>query len=360
MYEEFLEELRKKYNYTEDLINAIRICIPVMISTYGDEKKVLDLFNNIRIFITKSATKETIDTLEKEVAGKINSHVVFTDNNMYGVKQDPPACYSYREVYDEDMNIIGEARWIMLKDAEYNKEDYMSLFGTPINIPYFLHELNHAYGMQNVVYYKRENKFVIKHGMQITESEFKKNKNTKKYIETLSVDNDIILEEIIAELNTQRQLVILMNKKDYNEVKKVLGAINHVPTLYNDSLMLIGEELEKEIGESRLRDYRENNDFSVVDEFNSTCRKSNISEKYINKEYAWEYLSHKCYDIFQLSVDKYKMSTDEYGQKQLQLIADAFAAIHAYKEAKYGTSSLEKYEELLDKTIGYRQRIMRG
>ena len=284
MYEEFLDELRKKYNYSEDLINAIRICIPVMISTYGNEKKVLDVFSNIRIFVTKDTSKGTIDSIEKQVAGDINEHIIFTDTNTYGLNEDIPACYPYIEVYDENMNIIGEARWIMLKETEYNKDGYMSLFGTTINIPHLLHELNHAYGMQNVVYYKRENNFFIKHGMLIEEKAFARDEKAKKYIERLSVDKDIILEEIFAELNTQKQLVILMNKTDYKEVNDALSAINHVSTLYNDSLMVIGEALEKEIGISRLRDYRENNDFSVVAEFNGTCRNSRISKKYMNKE----------------------------------------------------------------------------
>ena len=53
------------------------------------------------------------------------------------------------------------------------------------------------------------------------------------------------------------------------------------------------------------------------------------------------------------------MSPDENGKRQLKLVVEAFAAIHAYKEAKNGTSSLEKYEELIDNALGPK-RIMRG
>ena len=39
MYQKFLDDLRKKYNYDDNLINAIKISIVAMVDTYG--KKIL-------------------------------------------------------------------------------------------------------------------------------------------------------------------------------------------------------------------------------------------------------------------------------------------------------------------------------
>ena len=54
MYQKFLDDLRKKYNYDDNLINAIKISIVAMVDTYGEENinKILNLFYNTRIFST--------------------------------------------------------------------------------------------------------------------------------------------------------------------------------------------------------------------------------------------------------------------------------------------------------------------
>lgn len=47
------------------------------------------------------------------------------------------------------MDVVGEKRWIVVNDlsGKVNEEGYKKLFDTSINMPYFLHELNHAYAM---------------------------------------------------------------------------------------------------------------------------------------------------------------------------------------------------------------------
>ena len=37
MYQKFLDDLRKKYNSDDNLINAIKISIVAMVDTYGEE-----------------------------------------------------------------------------------------------------------------------------------------------------------------------------------------------------------------------------------------------------------------------------------------------------------------------------------
>lgn len=354
MYEDFLRHIKKKYNYSDSIIYAIRICIPVMVESYGkeNEDKVLRVFENVRIITTDDMSQKHRDEIENEFMSEYNSHVKLIDENPYESTIDPASYYSFRPIFDNNLNVVKEIRWIVTDENRNNNGvGYQKLFGTTINIPYFLHELNHAYAMQNAVYVKNGNRIYNKHGMYINESVFEYNDDTKKYVQTEDINRDIILEEAINEMYTERQLTLLLHKENYDEVKKELKAINHVPSGYEGMLIIIAESLEETIGSEYLKEYRISNDMSVRDMFNKKCSESKITEKYI-KGNAWDYLGEKCFELFRLSEIKYKISIDEYSNRQLKLALEAFAPIHAHNEIKHGTSSLEKYESKIRQLLG--------
>lgn len=86
MHQKFLDDLRKKYNYDDNLINAIKISIVAMVDTYGEENinKILNLFYNTRIFSTGDMSKESRDKIRKTVLGESNSDIVEDLDNVYG------------------------------------------------------------------------------------------------------------------------------------------------------------------------------------------------------------------------------------------------------------------------------------
>ena len=270
MYQKFLDDLRKKYNYDDNLINAIKISIVAMVDTYGEENinKILNLFYNTRIFSTGDMSKESRDKIRKTVLGESNSDIVEDLDNVYGTNIDPGAFYSYEAIYDENMDVVGEKRWIVVNDlsGKVNEEGYKKLFDTSINMPYFLHELNHAYAMQTPIYEKNNNEITSKHGMFKNTIKYDISTDNKKHVK--DIDNQgIITEEMINEMYTQRQLIKILNKSKYEEVENELNNINHVSTSYNSLLIMFANELENLIGKERLSDYREKNDFSVIKEF---------------------------------------------------------------------------------------------
>lgn len=359
MYQKFLDDLRKKYNYDDNLINAIKISIVAMVDTYGEENinKILNLFYNTRIFSTGDMSKESRDKIRKTVLGESNSDIVEDLDNVYGTNIDPGAFYSYEAIYDENMDVVGEKRRIVVNDlsGKVNEEGYKKLFNTSINMPYFLHELNHAYAMQTPIYEKNNNEITSKHGMFKNTIKYDISTDNKKHVK--DIDNQgIITEEMINEMYTQRQLIKILNKSKYEEVENELNNINHVSTSYNSLLIMFANELENLIGKERLSDYREKNDFSVIKEFNDIVKNSEIAKKYIGTTDAFEYFSSKCYELFDLSLHKYQMDIDKYKLESYKIMVDVFAPICAYKEVKYGTSNLEKYENSREEYLGTEEK----
>ena len=354
MYEEFLNHIKEKYNYSDSIIHAIRICIPALVDEYGkdSEDKVLKLFEDVRIITTNDMSTKHQKEIENEFMKDYNHHVVMIENNPYEDTIDPEAYYSFRPIFDDSLNVVNEMRWIVVDENKNNNGvGYQKLFGTPINIPNFLHELNHAYAMQNAVYVKTGNRIYNKHGMYINEMVFEYDEETKQYVQTEDINYDILLEEAINEMYTERQLATLLHKESYDEVRKELNTINHVTNAYEGMLIIIAESFEKTLNSESLKEYRINNEMSVRDIFNSVCSESKITEKYI-KENAWDYLGKKCFEMFKLAEIKYKIGIDEYSKRQLKLALDAFAPIYAHDEIKHGTASLEKYEGKIRQLLG--------
>ena len=310
-----------------------------MIDTYGENciEEVLSFFKNSRIFATNDMSLENRRAIEREMTKKDD-----LDNgyNPYQTTTEPGAYYSYEPIYVNG-SIEDEIRWIVVNTKDGEK--YREIFGIPLNMPYFLHELNHAFTMQNPVYERKDNIIHSKHGMY---TEILQITNDK----TETIDSsDIILEEIINELYTQRQLTKLSGKESYNEVDIGLRKINHVSSTYNPVLIMLAERFEDLIGKDKLFNYRKNNDMSIKDEFNSLASMSSIKEKYFPDMDAWDYFSSKCFEIFTLSNNKIKYidNIEEYGNIQRKLIFEAFAPLCAYREIKQGDMNIERYEEII-------------
>ena len=341
MYDEFLNNIKNKYNYDDSLMKAIEITIPIMVDTYGDNniEQILNLFNNVKIFSTSDMSKENRDRIENEMIGSIKENIISEESNPYGTNIDPGAYYSYEPLFDSNMNVSGEVRWLVTN----NGEKYKELFGTTINMPYFLHELNHAFAMQNAAYKKEGNRIVSKHGMFSEIKEFDLNNENKVFIKNI-FDEDIILEEMINEMYTQRQLTKLLNKNEYREVHEELRKINHVPTSYSTLLITFAENMEKLIGRDSLLDYRLNNNMSIKEEFNNLCMQSDIYNKYLYGKNPWEYFSQKIFEIFELSSNGFKYDHEDYVQKQRQLLVEAFSVLSSYRQIKEGTIDLQEFE----------------
>ena len=347
--DEWLEQIAAKYGYNQELKNAISLTIPLMIKKYGEERKqeVFDLFENTRIFTTNDMSKDHRDEIEKEMIGNINSHLLQEDTDPYQTGNDPASYYSYQAVYDEDMNITGEVRWIVVKDmaGSYQEEAYRNLFGTSINMPYFIHEVGHAFGMQNPTYQKDGNTIYTKHGMYEQTYTYEQ-KDGKMKLETIKTDN-ILLEEIVNEKDTQDMLTDMMNVANYQEVEKKLGEIHHVESNYSTILIALASKLEKELGMENLLKFRKDNQKEIIQEFNRVVAQSDIAKKYFPNEEGYAYLANIAFELFQLSANAPKMSMDDYKLETSKLMVDGYKPLCAHSGM-----SLDRFDEIKKDILG--------
>lgn len=350
MYSQFIDEISAKYAYDDELKIAIEKTIPLMIERYGEENKeeVFSLFRNLKIFSCEDINKETLDSIRGQVMGDNNKHVIEIETeSAYGSGAEASSAYSYETLYDENMDILGEFRWLVVKDMKgsVHADLYKEKFGTTINMPYFIHEINHAYAMQHPKYVIDGNKIYSKHGMYETVDEFERKGNT---VELRSVNKShVILEEMINESISQEMLVELLNVKDYDEVKEIYEEIHHVSTGYTSSVIFLAQQLEQALGRDNLDKYRMNNVSSIIKDFNITASQSSISDIYFKDQTAYDYLSEKCFEIFSLSQTGFMYSPDEYGAKMRELLWDGIATIDAYKGV-----SLDDYEQIRSEALG--------
>lgn len=311
------------------------------------------MFRNKRIFATSDMSLSNRQKIEFEMLEGTNSHIEFVEGeDLYQTGTDPGSYYSYQAIYDDEMNVVGEKRWLVIKDMEgsLNCDDYKNLFGTTINMPYFIHEINHAFAMQNPIYKKEGDKIYSKHGM--VEQELSFTKKDGKILLKDDMTNNIIIEEAINERITQDMLVELMNVTSYSEVAQTLSSINHISTSYSPVLISLAEKFEKVLGSDNLLEWRMNNDKSIMQEFNELAMQSDIAKKYCNGEVPYDYFDQKCFGIFLLKCNGYKMPIEEYGKKNKELMVEAFTPLCAYQDVKYGTMSLEKFENIRNGILG--------
>lgn len=342
---EFVEKIGEKFNYTDDLKNVIRVSMALMVEEYGTEEydSICEFLEDVRIFLTNDMSSLNLKHIQDKIV-PTDERLIEEQQSIYGNEKNPGSVYSYQTIYDEQMNPSGEYRWIVVEDLKgtIREEKYQSLFGTTINLPYFLHELNHAYNMQRPTYQRKGNKIYSKHGMYEEIFDIKP-QETKVNI-SLESSKNLIIEEAINELQTQRMLCSYFNVEEYSEVRKKLNAIGHVSPSYDGIVVFLGQCFEKLIGKSNLLKYRKENEISIIEEFNKVISQSRIADHNNFKENGYEKFGQLCYELFQLKCNCYKYSLEEYGVLMEKMQHEALGPLYAYVEVTRGTMTLEEYE----------------
>ena len=99
--------------------------------------------------------------ITEEMTHSCNPHVKEEESNPYQ-NDEIGSFYSYQAVFDEEMNVVDEIRWIVVKEITGpEKEKAIELFGTSICMYYFLHELDHVFSTRHAIYQKRVIKFML-------------------------------------------------------------------------------------------------------------------------------------------------------------------------------------------------------
>lgn len=349
----FLKEISEKYGYDENLQTAIRLTIPLMLERYqGREEDVFRLFREVPILATSDMSKENRKRIEKEMTSGTNEHIEDQeDANPYGSTNDPGAYYSYETIFDEKMDVVGERRWLVVCDIDDKRKDaYQQLFGTTINMPYFIHEINHAFAMQHPTYHKEGNTIYSKHGMYEWVQDYSQSENGKFKLSIVSSE-DIIVEEMLNENITQDMLVKLLGVTTRQEVDEKLKEIGHVPTNYRSTLLVLGTRLEEALGRDDLDKWRIDNDLSVRERFSTISNASRVAKTFFPEEDAYQHLGNGAYEVFTLFRKCYTMDITDFGQQLLKTSCEAMAPIFGYQE-QMGTKTFDDYVALRKRAIG--------
>ncbi len=332
---EFIDEVCDKYGYDEEIKIAISKIFPVMVEQYGENRKsdIIEMFNDVRIFKSKDMSKSTQSKIEDIMTSNINKNVNFIDENPYEDDNEPGSYYSSLPIFNENLESTETRKWIVIKDMEgtiYGNE-YKNTFGTYINIPYFIHELGHAFAMNKSKAVISGNTLHLKRGMFETISEVQ---NMDDKVNIIEKENKyIIIEEMLNEKETQDMLCKYMGLESYVEVNSRLNQIKHVGTSYSPVLISLANKMEEVIGREDLLSLRVDNNMKIKENFKQMAKKSQIYKKYLNNKDAFEYLDEKIFELFKLKLSCYKMSVDQYKEQTSRKMVDAFASLCAYEES---------------------------
>ena len=357
MYNEFIDDICKKYNYDDNLRKSIELAFSLMMEEYSDLEGIKRVFSTVRIFSVFDMSKETLDDIENIMMAGVNENIVFEEENAYE-NSSAGAFYRYVPLFDTDMNLMGEVKYLVARDMSklINGNGYMDLFGTTINIPYFLHELNHAYAMLNPIYEIKGNRIYSKHGMFETIQQIEKNNNS---IKIFDVEQDyIIMEEIINEWITHKMLCSFFKVEHYNDVYYILQNINHAPAVYTGHMVdFLARYFEFAIGKDNLMRYRKDNDYSVIKKFNLVARESELYSTYFEGVEPYTYLNEQVSKMYELRVHKneYFWHNDKkpiYDHNMLKLYYDALAPIYSYNFINNKRGSIEEYMNERKKELG--------
>lgn len=354
MIQELLNDIKDKFHYDDNILKAIEITINLMIKKYGTEatNDIFELFSNIPIITSVGLNQNILNEKMKEHFADDNPHIIEDEEeNIYGTNS-VGSVYCYNPLFNDDMEVVGESRFIIVEDKKdtIHENGYLNTFGTTINIPYFIHEVNHAYGMQKKKYVKKGNQIYAKHGLFTSVIDFYKDGD--KYHIRSTGGKDIVFEEIVNQMITQDMLCEFFNVSSYDEVKPILDGINYVPMEYDSLLVFIGRELKTAIGLDAIMNLRRENDESVIDELNSIAESSDIAVEYLGESKPFDYFVLKNYELFQLIINRYKYKIEKYAELSAELMLDSLAPVYAFADKKNNTITLKSYKEKREKLLG--------
>ncbi len=283
MFDTFIEEVASKYGYSDELIEALKRVLPIMIDGKDEEEIQLlkDTLERVPIFIfDKQLTKEDIDRIKESLIKGRNNHIteIDIDRGEYD-KSEMVAAYDSYPIFDERMNIIDRVGFIYLtRLPEYRKT--AQYYNTRIDISALIHELGHAWGAQKDEYEQYEDgSYVQRIGMIKSKFEVDRNSKTTKGIE----ETGLYIEEA---LNTIEQEKVLYKLFEINDYKKIPGFL---PSNYQGLMTRLMRTYLTILGDKGFVDYRLKKDESIIDNYQSLFERTKFStETYKNPEYFIE------------------------------------------------------------------------
>ena len=278
-FDEFIDDIAEKYGYDEELVSALKRCLPVMAAGKDQESIQLlkDTLERVEIVVFEDLpTREQLDELmNKKINGR-NDHVTFIDKDRgeYN-KSVSSSAYMNNPILDEDMNVVDRV-WVIYttKLKEYDK--CHEAYGSMINLSHLIHEIGHAWAAQKDEFIQKEDGTIINR-VGVTEiiSDVDKENNT---IEEKEI-RGLYIEEATNTLEEEKALCKLLKVSSIEEIPGYL----HSP--YQWKLVDLMYILNNSLDLNMLEQLRLHDDKSVMKDLNELFKKTKHFENIKTKEY---------------------------------------------------------------------------
>ncbi len=281
-YRDIVEEVSKKYHYSEDLKHVLNKILPVMLENRSCEDR-MTFYNMLRvtpIVVVAEGSNVTTKDLKDQYIGDINSHIQEEEVDIGEYGRAKAAGFFYSEpILDEKLSIKGSKQFIYItaldtSKSTYTKNDRYQKFQTPINVPHLIHELGHAWSSQDNHYSIEGNILKERAGTatityQITPLEngtFSKKEISREGLMTEEALNTNMEQASVANY-------LKMSKEKAKQLYKTGGCL--VPSSYMGSMSVLTEHLTEEpIIKNLVEKWRIHGDQKVLESINAFMEKT--------------------------------------------------------------------------------------
>lgn len=281
-----ISEVSKKYNYSEELSDALKRCIPAMVVGKSDEdiQLLMDTLDRVQIFTFDSPpTDEEIDDviMKQKLMGR-NDHVKSIDMDCGDYGKNAQGTYQSEMVFDEHMNIIDRIGIIWLVNLS-EESPTRAFYGTRINLSNLIHELGHAWGAQKGEVQQEENgNYTVFVGAGQIHFEVDRDECIVEEIERRGV----FVEEALNSIEEENSLYRLFNIDSFFEIP------GYVASGYQGGMTTVMKKYIDELGPDLFDRLRFQKDRAAIQgtltELSSTdfMQEMQVSDYYILKENA--------------------------------------------------------------------------
>lgn len=250
MYDSFLESVAQKFGYSEELLDALKRVVPVMLDGKDEEtsKLLLDTIERVEIVVfDEEPTQEEVDgILSQKVAGR-NNHVKFKyeDRGEYGKKVSVGA-YCNEPIFDDEMNIIDRAGALYITKL-YKNSETAKYYGTRIDLSHLIHELGHAWAAQKDEYVQDENGDYIE-SIGMLKGMYTIDKKTHEV--TQVSEKGLYNEEAINSIEEEKALCKLFGIESLEEIP------DYIHSFYMGIMTIVMKEYMEKLGSATFEKYR--------------------------------------------------------------------------------------------------------
>ena len=281
-FDEFIDSIATKFGYDDELVSALKRCVPAMAKGKNQEdiKLLKDALERVEIVtFDKQPTREDIDELKDRMMAGRNSHVTFNDKDRgYYGKVVAPASYRYAPIFDENMNIVDRVSFIYVTNLSKNDKVHEA-YGTMIDLSKLIHEIGHAWASQKDEYIQNEDgSYIQRTGTAETRCEV----DRKTCTITEKEEVGLYLEEALNSIEEENALCTLLG------VEKVKDIPGYSTSTYQWKMTEMVRLLSDKLDLNLLEKWRFNNDKSVIKELNELFRKTEHFERRKTDEYCEE------------------------------------------------------------------------